>query len=188
MFAKCCPGFGMGALAILAAMGCVGCQSGVEERVNNELKSSGQKKLDVFPLAGRVTIDGQPPGSLVKGRSTLMLVLYDVAKPNLRPDARPRVAVQPDGSFQFTTYGAGDGAAAGTYVVVFALLTDRKKQGLVGPDGLKNLYNDPEKNETIPEFKIDHKATGKTDYHFDLKVAGNENPTPGSKALTSISD
>lgn len=178
----------MGALAILTAMGCVGCQSRVEERVNSELKNSGQTKLEVYPLAGRVTIDGQPPGSLVKGRSRLLLVLYDVSKPDYRPDARPRVAVKPDGSFQFTTYGAGDGAPAATYVVVFALLADRKKEGLVGPDGLKNLYNDPEKNETIPEFKIGHKAPGKTDYHFDLKLAGNENPTPGPKALTSIHD
>ncbi len=88
----------------------------------------------------------------------------------------------------FSSYGIGDGVPPATYVVVFAVLTDKKKHGYVGPDELKNLYNDPEKNEKIPEFKIDHKAPGKTDYDFNLKVAGNENPTPGPKALTSIHD
>ena len=93
-----------------------------------------------------------------------------------------------DGFFRFSSYGIGDGEPAGTYVIVFAALTDKKKHGYVGPDELKNLYNDPEKNEKIPEFKIDHKAPGKADYEFNLKVAGSEKQTPGSQALTSISD
>ncbi len=83
---------------------------------------------------------------------------YNVSKPDEKPHRRPHVAAEPDGSFSFSSYGIGDGVPPATYVVVFAVLTDKKKHGYVGPDELKNLYNDPEKNEKIPEFKIDHKA------------------------------
>ncbi|HUE15288.1 MAG TPA: hypothetical protein VMR25_14050, partial [Planctomycetaceae bacterium] len=60
------------------------------------------------------------------------------------------------------------------------------KGDLQGPDGFKNLYNDPEKNAKVPEFKIDQQAPGKSDYKFDLKLAGQQEAEPGPKALTTI--
>ena len=68
------------------------------------------------------------------------------------------------------------------------MLADTKR-GLLGPDQLKNLYNDPDKNKSIPEFHIDHKAPGRKDYVFDLKLAGKEPvEPPGQFALTSLAD
>jgi hypothetical protein len=121
------------------------------------LESSGKKLAAVAALSGRVTIDGQHPSSILKEKSQkLVVMLYDVSKPDQRPDRRPHVDANSDGSFRFSSYGIGDGAPPGTYVFVFAVLTDEKKHGYVGPDELKNLYNDPKKNEKIPEFRIDH--------------------------------
>ncbi len=100
------------------------------------------------------------------------------------PEKWPHAEVEPNGDFQFSHYGIGDGVPPGDYVFVFAILTDRKKKGLVGPDQLKNLYNDPEKNEKKEGFKIEHKSPGKTDYTFDLAVAGQEEATPGPKSVT----
>jgi hypothetical protein len=63
--------------------------------------------------------------------------------------------------------------------------------GLVGlfgpPDELKNLYNDPDVNAQLPQFKVDVAEPGKTDYFFDLKVEGKEPAaTPGKRAVTKI--
>jgi len=177
---------GLGVAAILAAMACVGCgpKSG-EQRMDEVLKATGQQKDRILPLAGHVTIDGGAPP--VNKRLRLVALLYDLAKPQAIPEKWPQAVVQPNGDFQFSHYGIGDGVPPGNYVFVFALLTDRKKKGLVGPDELKNLYNDPEKNETKQGFKIDHNA-GKTDYSFDLAVAGQEEATPGPKSVILLRD
>ena len=85
-------------------------------------------------------------------------MLYDLSKPNAAPRQRPHVDADSDGFFPILELWDRRREPAGTYVIVFAVPTDKKKHGYVGPDELKNLYNDPEKNEKIPEFKIDHKA------------------------------
>ena len=56
-------------------------------------------------------------------------------------------------------------------------------RGYVGPDQLKNLYNDPDTNGQNPDFRIEHKPPGKKDYHFDLAVAGKEPAQPGKFAM-----
>jgi hypothetical protein len=82
-----------------------------------------------------------------------------------------------------------DGVPAGRYVVTIAQLTYRKKRGHIGPDLLKNLDNDPEKNAKVEQFNIEHKPPGRRDYSFDLRVAGEEPvATPGPKALTAIAN
>jgi hypothetical protein len=190
MSAKCRPGFRLGsAAAVVAALACVGCgPQSAQQRIDAELARTGKEKLTVFPLAGHVTIDGQPPSAIAKGRSKVIVMLYDLAKPDEKPEGRPYVELDPSGGFSFSTYGNGDGLPPGTYVLLFAQLTNKKKEGFIGPDGLKNLYNDPEKNATKPEFKIEHKAPGRSDYAFDLKTAGEETAAPGPKALTKIED
>ena len=50
-------------------------------------------------------------------------------------------------------------------------------QEFVGPDGLKNLYNDPQKNRNEKEFVVEVQSPGKTDYEFALSVAGKD-PVP----------
>jgi hypothetical protein len=57
----------------------------------------------------------------------------------------------------------------------------------VGPDDLKNLYNDPQKNVNDTTFVIDVTQPGRDDYEFNLSVAGKEGvATPGEYAITKI--
>src|SRR6202034_1383170 len=51
----------------------------------------------------------------------------------------------------------------GKFVMLFAQLGYNPRMGFFGPDGLKNLYNDPDVNSQKPEFLIDHQAPGRTD-------------------------
>lgn len=186
MSVKVVRDFGLGAAAILAAMACVGCGPPTgEQRMEAVLKATGQTKDTVYPLAGHVTIDGGAP-NIGNRRVKLIVLLYDPAKPQAIPEKWPHAEVEPSGDFEFSHYGIGDGVEPGNYVFVFTMLTDKKKKGLVGPDQLKNLYNDPERNEKREGFKIEHKAPGKKDYTFDLAIAGQEQATPGPKAVTRL--
>jgi hypothetical protein len=94
------------------------------------------------------------------------------------------------------TYLAGDGVPVGKYVVEFVQLhlpRQRQRQGggvarnYVGPDKLNNLYNDPERNKDNPEFMVDVADPGRTDYQFNLSVAGKDPiKTPGKFAATLV--
>lgn len=64
-------------------------------------------RVPVFPVRGKVTVLNQvPEGALV--------VLYPA--PGNATELRPSGKVDRDGSFQLTTYDAGDGAPAGDFV------------------------------------------------------------------------
>ena len=135
-------------------------------------------------MAGKVTIDGQPAHYVKPQR--LVMMLYDPKRPDIPPFKRTCKDISGEGTFSFGTYAKGDGLPSGKFIVAFAVL-EVTNRGLLGPDQLNNLYNDPEKNAGIPEFTIDHQAPGKRDYVFDLKVAGREGlVTPGAKALTEL--
>lgn len=165
-----------GALFILtAAAGCSRTQS-PQARIQKALVGAGMKGSSLYQLGGTVTIDGMPPDH--KEWKTLVAVLYDPQK----PDEAPAFAVvRSDGHFHFTE----DGVDAGHYVFAFAVLT-RKRRIFLGPDRLNNLYNDPDVNaKDHPEFVIDHKRPGKSDYQFNLEVAGKEPvKSPGPHAVT----
>jgi hypothetical protein len=114
-------------------------------------------------------------------------VLFDRAKSDLPVNQRPIAECNPQGEFTFNTYGNGDGVKAGQYVVAIAELPVESREGADsrGLDELKNHYNDPDKNAERPEFVIDHKSPGKTDYQFDLKIAGEDPVTsPAPRAVT----
>ncbi len=55
-----------------------------------------------------------------------------------------------------------------------------------GPDGLKNLYNDPDKNKDIAEFVVEVTQPGRTDYDFSLSAAGKEARKPGPHAVKAL--
>jgi hypothetical protein len=108
----------------------------------------------------------------------------DLSKPDLAIGNRPTARCDEQGKFSFLTYKEGDGVAGPrTYVVAFAL-QQRDKGALVGPDQLENRYNDPDKNAKNPEFVIEHKAPGKTDYEFNLKVSDEPPGSLGPHSLT----
>lgn len=158
-------------LVLSALLGVVGCgRRDSERRLQKALADAGLKKIDVVPFAGRVTIDGESP-KLGSGDS-LLVVLRERDKIGVSPDTRLKLFCDRDGNFAATSYFLGDGMKPGQYVVTFALFRDAARTGLTGPDQLKNLYNDPDKNLQIPELNIDHKSPGKRDYAFDLQVAG----------------
>ena len=113
----------LAAAAVFAPLVCSGCgPTAVEQRVSAELDRTGKHRVAVYPLAGRVTIDGIPPSLIAKGRSKVLVMLYDVSNPDDRPEKRPFMEADPDGAFRFSTYGKGDGVPAGKYVFTFAQL------------------------------------------------------------------
>lgn len=170
------------ALIGLCAVVTAGCAKPGNESLQAFLKQTGQSRAKIYPLAGKVTIDGQPPHIVFPDR--LLVMLTDPSNPILVN--RPCRQCNDAGEFAFRTYTNGDGIAPGKFIVSFAVLKITPR-GLVGPDQLKNLYNDPDRNQQIPEFNIVHEAPGKTDYIFDLKVADQDGiDNPGPKALTML--
>jgi hypothetical protein len=170
-------------IAFLTAAGCNRSPT-PDESIDKGLKEAGLTKVTAYPLAGKVTIDQQPL-QLAQGQR-LVLMLNDPQKPDELWTQKPFVEANSEGDFTFGTYRKGDGIKAGKYVVTFAVLKRKGKKGLAGPDQLKNLYNDPDKNQQ--NFNIDHQAPGKTDYAFNLDMAGKEAAQPGPHALTNMLD
>jgi hypothetical protein len=165
---------------IVLAAGCNG-QPSTAERVKKAREEAHMTSVTLFPLAGRVTLDNQPP-SLKSKRAALAVVAYDASKPTASAAEQPFVTARPDGSFEFPD----GGLPPGKYVMLFAVL-ERKKKNARGGDELKNLYNDPDINGKKPEFTINHEAPGKTDYAFNLIVAGEPSPAkPGPKSLIQL--
>jgi hypothetical protein len=176
-------------LAAAAAEGCSRQTSREQEFSKNNARAPEQPPVGKF--AGHVTVDG---GTQV-GEDQLFVFLTDPQRLEKPINTTP---CKPDGSFEFTTYQQGDGTRLGKYVVGFvALHVPKKGRGFGevdaalpyrGPDGLKNLYNDPDKNKDIPEFLVEVTQPGRTDYEFNLTVAGKEPGRPGPHALKSLAD
>jgi len=178
------------ALLFLAAAALEGCNSNRSEQqvVEQWFKDNPNlKRIPVAPLSGHVSVDGQPPAKGTK----LFVVLSDAD--HIQPPGKegPDLFTHCDaeGNFSFKTYVAGDGVPCKKYVVSFLGLhsaTKRNGQGgfggvspnrqkqFAGPDDLKNLYSDPKKNLSDPKFVIDVKEPGRTDYEFNLEVAGKD--------------
>jgi hypothetical protein len=151
-------------------------------------------RVPVAKVCGRVLIDGKPAADDLG----LFVVLSDPEHLE-KPGPTPRMFAQcdPEGNFAFTLYYTGDGVPYGKYVATFVELHRRSLPGraraprpllyFVEPDELKNLYNDPEKNKNNPAFILDVQPPGRTDYQFNLAVAGKDPvKTPGRYAVTRL--
>jgi hypothetical protein len=194
-FARRAPSFKclLAFLVLAAALpGCSEKKSG-KEAVDQYFKSNPDaKRATLARFAGNVTVDGQPPE---KTSDTKLFVLLNDPQ-NLQKLPPRYTEVNADGSFEFMTYLAGDGVPVGKYIVEFAQLQLPRERGrhgggvarnYVGPDKLKNLYNNPEKNKDIPEFLVDVAEPGRTDYQFNLSVAGKDAiTTPGKFAAILV--
>ena len=135
-------------------------------------------------FSGKVTIDGLSP-EIERGKK-LLVILYDQSQ---KDKSKPPLfaTCNADGSFSFFSYTANDGVPVGTYVVLFAELTASRSKGLTQPDALKNLYNDPDKNIQDKNLVVSVTSSGKTDYSFNLDIAGKEPvTTPGANAVTEF--
>jgi hypothetical protein len=163
-------------LILLLSFGCEGRQS-TAQRLEKAYESAGIDPVKAYPLGGRITVDNEPP--VAKSETTrLVAIAYDAATPDVKAKSNARAFVKPEGSFELPALPPGK------YVMLFAQLGYNPRMGFVGADGLKNLYNDPDVNSKKAEFLIDHQAPGKTDYTFNLSVAGETPPAaPGPKAF-----
>jgi hypothetical protein len=168
----------------LAGEGCSRATQSAQEALDRQYKDNPQlKRLSLARFAGTVTVDGQPPA---KG-TVVVVILNDPKKPAPRNNPNQYAISDADGHFEFSTSLKGDGTLPGEYIITFAELHPHGRRGFFPPDELKNLYNDPDKNGGKPEFRLDLKSPGKTDYTFDLKVAGEDVvETPGTNATTEI--
>jgi hypothetical protein len=144
------------------------------------LANAGKTRSAVYPLAGKITVDGMPPD--LAEAEWIVMMLKDPANPK----AEGRIAViSRSGEFAFKTFGADDGVKAGTYIATFTKLKRGQHKQYPGPDQFLNLYDDPDRNlKEYPELKIDHQPPGKKNYVFDLKIAGREAVAAGPNAVT----
>jgi hypothetical protein len=173
---------GPAAFAVVCCLwiGILGCggRNSTSERLEKAYQSSSMKPVAVYPFAGKVTIDhGQPQAGPVG--SVLVVVAYDTSAPGAPAIDNAVAIANGEGSFEFD-----GGLRPGKYVMLFAQLKRTPRGNFRSGDAFNNLYNDPDVNAKKPEFVIDHEAPGKTNYEFNLTVAG-ETPveTPGPKAL-----
>jgi len=192
MFLRIHPTWIAAGVAMLALfnLGC-GKSSGVDTAMEQQMKDLNLlPKVSVAKFAGHVTIDGKSPREAYP-KQVLVVLLYDPKNPT-GCDNLPKAICKNDGNFEFNTYDRGDGVPTGSYVVLFAELTpglmaSKRGKSLRGPDGLKNLYNDPDKNAEDPQFKIEIAAPGKTDWLFNLEVLGKQPiGSPGPHAVTEL--
>ena len=116
----------LAAFAPLLVAGCSGTQS-ANQALDKSLAAAGQERTKVYPLAGKLTVDGAPPE--LEPRETIILMLNDPAKLDTSLNLRPHVSVG-SGDFTFQTYVADDGVKPGTYIVTFARLTKKTKDFL----------------------------------------------------------
>jgi hypothetical protein len=169
------PGSLLGLLLLsLIAGGCNHTPS-ENEALKKSLEVNGRSEQAVVKFSGTVTIDGQPP--TIDRRNPLFVFAYDPKNPPKGRQLPFSTRCDKNGHFEFNTYSTGDGLPAGSYVVLFA-------QPNGGGDALKNLYNDPDQNAKEDRFQINLTSPGKTDWAFDLAVAGKDpNTTPGAHAV-----
>jgi hypothetical protein len=178
------------ALLAIVAGGCTGGSSQSSEKaLQTAFKTTGGSKQAVAKFSGTVTIDGKPLGD--EGLTRVLVILTDPTKPVDPKKPALYVPCSEDGKFEFTTYEKGDGVPPGHYVVCFTQLKGSFRfgggGGWHGPDGLKNLYNDPDKNKDNKEFAIEITAPGKTDWTFNLETTSKEAVTsPGPHAFTDL--
>jgi hypothetical protein len=167
----------------LLSSGCTKTTSS-EERTNEGLKAAGMSKSTLGKVAGSVTIDGKTLEEAGFTSRDFVALLYDLKNPPSPKKPLPFTLINPDGSFEFSTYDKGDGVPVGSYMLLFDALKFSRapKREYHEPDRLKDLYNDPEKST----FAIEVSEPGKTDYQFNLELEGKEKATPGPKAVTRI--
>jgi hypothetical protein len=164
---------------LLAIYGLIasGCSS-KPDREQAAFRDAGVEQAEVAKVAGTVTVDGSPPAPFT------IVMLWNPQK----PDAGVlRAICDADGRFEFTSYHHGDGVPPGNYVVLFAQFNASRPLGsFERPDLMQNLYNDPDKNASKPQFQITVSAPGKTDYQFDLEVTGQPAGVPGPHSVVEL--
>ena len=104
--------------------------------------AEADNRKPTYPVKGRITVDGKPPGS------AMQVECHPVAGMDTRNPTVSRTETDELGNFQISTYAAGDGVPAGDYVLTVTWLTfNLMSRDYSGPDKLNDRYSDPEKSE-----------------------------------------
>jgi hypothetical protein len=99
--------------------------------------SQQETRVPTYPVRGRVTVDGKPPGS------ALQIECHPVAGMDTRNPTVSRTESDEAGNFKISTYAAGDGVPAGDYVLTVTWLTfNLMSRDYTGPDKLNGRYAD----------------------------------------------
>jgi hypothetical protein len=168
-------GFLILAFLSLLPAGCSRVQS-ESEALKKSFEVNGGSPANVVKFSGTVTIDNQTPA--IDRLNPLYVFAYDPKHPPKGRQSPFNARCDKNGHFEFNTYGTGDGLPEGSYIVLFA----QPKPG--GEDGLKNLYNDPDKNAKEERFQINLSPPGRADWAFDLVVTGKDaNTKPGEHTV-----
>ena len=101
----------------------------------------GDSHMQVYPVSGRVTVNGDPAGGAE-------LVFFGVDETLKSADApMPKAYTDPEGNFQVGSYDLSDGAPAGEYRVTVVWRpsdsADPERRDME-PDALQGKYSDPE--------------------------------------------
>jgi len=94
------------------------------------LGCSNSGKAGIYPVRGKVVIDGQPAQGAI-------VTLYPVA--GGATSARSMATTNADGSFQVSTFGKYDGAPSGEYAVTL-VWPEYNEAGEAGSDRLKGRF------------------------------------------------
>ena len=112
-------------------------------------KTTDQRK-PVHPVSGKVFVQKKPAAGA-------FLIFVPVNEPPTPTDPRPHAEVQEDGSFAVSTFGDGDGAPAGDYIVIVTWPGRTDAEGRDEPeDKLFGRYADPKRprlRATVKEGK-----------------------------------
>lgn len=96
----------------------------------------------VIPVSGKVTVDGQVPGSPVQ------IMCHPRGGVDVEHPTLSTCVTGPDGSFQVSTYETGDGVPEGEYDVTFVWKDFNIVSGRYqGKDRLSGRYEQPGKSE-----------------------------------------
>ena len=102
---------------------------------------SSSEGMEVWPVAGRVTVGGKPAA----GADVAFFGLDDELKSPMAPF--PQGTTDEEGHFQVTSYMPDDGAPAGRYVVTIVWPRDQSADPESrddSPDRLRGRYSSPE--------------------------------------------
>jgi hypothetical protein len=126
-----------GIVLLLAGLACSSSNNDVADR------------KPVYPVRGKVLWGDKPA-------ARAFLILFPINEPAEPKDPRPRGEVDRDGSFSLSTYGAGDGAPAGDYVVTIRWPGGHTPDGQEEPeDKLLGRYADPKRSKLKAAVKAE---------------------------------
>ena len=130
-----------------------------EQAFNRAMSEAGRSKEGVYPLAGKVTIDGQTPKS--HGPCIGWLSSSMIPKSRIPAINKPHVEAKKNGEFAFSTYRAtGRSQAWKIHRDLWRFQTSIQVRFHSARE-LHNLYSDPDANAKLPNSSLITKPRGK---------------------------